>query len=291
MKSHHTTVWILWTAVASLISVTSQNPIYLALMLAPLTLIANSFKIKVFDCIRLGIIFSIPLFLINILFVHTGSHEILRMPQKINLYGHTIPLLLVSGPITLEAVTSALIFALLFIDMLMIFSILNVAVNPDSLLNIMPKRLSQSTLLTSITLRFIPTLAKDLESVSDAQKSRGLDPDRGNILQRMRNHISVIVPTLVCSLERSYNLAEAMESRAYTGIRTKHSNEKWDNHDTFFTAFLILLGLEFVYLKLSGHLDYWNPLDWRMNPVPIQPAVALSILMLSIIYQKNECNR
>jgi energy-coupling factor transport system permease protein len=66
-----------------------------------------------------------------------------------------------------------------------------------------------------IATRFVPVLLLDALQIMDAQRSRGLEFDKGNIFQRMRNVIPVMVPLIAVALNRSLDLAEAMDSRAY----------------------------------------------------------------------------
>jgi energy-coupling factor transport system permease protein len=55
----------------------------------------------------------------------------------------------------------------------------------------------------------------DAFQIMDAQKSRGLEFEKGNILKRVRNMVPILIPLVVNSVIRSGELAEAMESRAY----------------------------------------------------------------------------
>jgi len=66
-----------------------------------------------------------------------------------------------------------------------------------------------------IAVRFVPVLLLDALQIMDAQRSRGLEFDKGNIFQRMKNVIPVMVPLIAVALNRSLDLAEAMDSRAY----------------------------------------------------------------------------
>jgi energy-coupling factor transport system permease protein len=58
----------------------------------------------------------------------------------------------------------------------------------------------------------------DTIQIMDAQKSRGLELEKGNVLKRVRNMIPVLIPLVVNSVVRSGELAEAMESRAYGAV-------------------------------------------------------------------------
>lgn len=67
----------------------------------------------------------------------------------------------------------------------------------------------------SSAIRFVPDLALEIQSVIDAQRSRGLELEKGGFLRRIRNYIPILVPVFVRSFTRSIELAEAMESRGY----------------------------------------------------------------------------
>ncbi len=66
-----------------------------------------------------------------------------------------------------------------------------------------------------IAVRFVPVLLLDALQIMDAQRSRGLEFDKGNIIQRLRKTVPVLVPLIAVALNRSLDLAEAMDSRAY----------------------------------------------------------------------------
>ena len=66
-------------------------------------------------------------------------------------------------------------------------------------------------------VRLVPTLAVDAQTVVDAQRSRGLELDRGNLLRRIRNYIPILIPLLLIAIRRSLELAEALESRGFPG--------------------------------------------------------------------------
>ncbi len=66
-------------------------------------------------------------------------------------------------------------------------------------------------------VRLVPTLAADAQTVVDAQRSRGLELDRGNLLKRVRNYVPILIPLLLIAIRRSLELAEALESRGFPG--------------------------------------------------------------------------
>ena len=72
-------------------------------------------------------------------------------------------------------------------------------------------------MMMSISLRFIPTLVEETEKIMNAQKSRGADFTTGNLAQRAKALIPILVPLFVSSFKRAEELATAMECRCYRG--------------------------------------------------------------------------
>lgn len=64
-------------------------------------------------------------------------------------------------------------------------------------------------------VRLVPTMAVDAQTVVDAQRSRGLELDKGNFMKRVRNYIPILIPLIISAIRRSVELAEALESRAF----------------------------------------------------------------------------
>jgi len=64
-------------------------------------------------------------------------------------------------------------------------------------------------------VRLVPTMAVDAQTVIDAQRSRGLELDRGNLIKRVKNYIPILIPLIISAIRRSVELAEALESRAF----------------------------------------------------------------------------
>ncbi len=70
-------------------------------------------------------------------------------------------------------------------------------------------------------VRFVPVLAEEAQTIMDAQKARGLELEKGNILKRVRNYIPILIPLIVNAIRRSLELAEAMESRAWGATKNR----------------------------------------------------------------------
>ncbi|HFC49715.1 MAG TPA: energy-coupling factor transporter transmembrane protein EcfT [Thermofilum sp.] len=73
------------------------------------------------------------------------------------------------------------------------------------------------TLMLTLSLRFVPTLARDLQIVTDAFRSRGLKLDSGSYMERLYNFAKLLTPLIVFEIRRSLMIAEALESRGFGG--------------------------------------------------------------------------
>ncbi len=111
----------------------------------------------------------------------------------------------------------ALTFALRFIAIIGSTSIFFVTTSPDELEQIMKwMRIPRDVVFAFVTaVRFIPVVMLDAFQIMDAQKSRGLELEKGSLMTRVRNLVPVLIPLVVNSVIRSGELAEAMESRGY----------------------------------------------------------------------------
>src|SRR5690606_3265418 len=69
----------------------------------------------------------------------------------------------------------------------------------------------------SIALRFIPTLAGELDRIMKAQKARGADFETGGPIRRVRSLVPVLVPLFMCAFRRADGLALALESCCWRG--------------------------------------------------------------------------
>ena len=72
-------------------------------------------------------------------------------------------------------------------------------------------------MMMSIALRFIPTLIEETDKIMSAQKARGADFESGNLIQRAKAMLPILVPLFISAFRRADELATAMECRCYHG--------------------------------------------------------------------------
>ena len=102
----------------------------------------------------------------------------------------------------------------------------------------------EMSMMMSMALRFIPTLIEETDKIMSAQKARGADFDSGNLFQRAKALLPILVPLFVSAFRRADELAVAMESRCYHGGegRTRMKQLRMQGID----AWALLLGAAFL---------------------------------------------
>ncbi|MDP4119757.1 MAG: energy-coupling factor transporter transmembrane component T [Bacillota bacterium] len=129
--------------------------------------------------------------------------------------------------ITLAGIYFAIFISIRIIELIFISSSLTFTTQPTDLTDAIERLLKplnhlhisvhEIAMMMTIALRFIPTLLEETDKIMSAQKARGADMESGNIVQRIKAMIPVLVPLFVSAFRRAYELAMAMECRCYRG--------------------------------------------------------------------------
>ena len=99
------------------------------------------------------------------------------------------------------------------------------------------------SMMMSIALRFIPILIEETDKIMSAQKARGADFESGNLLQRAKALVPILVPLFISAFRRADELAVAMECRCYHGGegRTKLHVLRYQLRDYLVLAAVLIL--------------------------------------------------
>ena len=90
----------------------------------------------------------------------------------------------------------------------------------ESLMNPLKKLrfpVHEISMMMCIALRFIPTLIEETDKIMSAQKARGADFESGNLMQRVKALVPILIPLFAGAFRRADELATAMECRCYHG--------------------------------------------------------------------------
>jgi energy-coupling factor transport system permease protein len=124
----------------------------------------------------------------------------------------------------------------------------------ESLLNPLKKihlPVHEIALMLSIALRFVPTLMDETEKIMNAQRARGVDFNDGNLIQKVKAIVPLLIPLFVSSFNRAEDLATAMEARGYRGGegRSKYRKLQWASRDTLVLVVFAAVTVVLVFLR------------------------------------------
>lgn len=119
---------------------------------------------------------------------------------------------------------------------------------------------AEFAMMLSLTLRFIPTLLIETEKIMKAQASRGIDFNEGNIVDKMKQIVTLLIPMFVISINRAEDLANAMEARGYIigDKRTSIDELKFNLRDYLAFGFVLII----LVLSIFAKVFLWE-LKWQ----------------------------
>ena len=97
-------------------------------------------------------------------------------------------------------------------------------------------------MMMTIALRFIPTLLDETDKIMKAQTARGADFENGNLRQKAKALVPLLVPLFVSAFRIAGDLAMAMEARCYHGGtgRTRMHKAKLGKNDAIAAAVIVI---------------------------------------------------
>ncbi len=109
-------------------------------------------------------------------------------------------------------------------------------------------------MMMSIALRFIPILLEETDKIMKAQQARGADFESGNIIQRAKAMIPILVPLFVSAFRRANDLAMAMEARCYRGGegRTRMKPLRYESRDRI--AYIVVIVYVITVVLVGRHV-------------------------------------
>lgn len=161
--------------------------------------------------------------------------------------------------LTWEGLRLAGYMALRLIYLVIGSSIMTLTTTPNQLTDGLEKSLGflnkagvpvhEVSMMMSIALRFIPILVEETDKIMKAQMARGADFESGNLIQKAKSMVPLLVPLFISAFRRATDLAMAMEARCYHGGegRTKMKPLRYAKRDHMtYLVYLIYLALIIV---------------------------------------------
>ena len=165
--------------------------------------------------------------------------------------------------VTREGLSQAGFMAVRLIYLIIGSSIMTLTTTPNDLtdglervlgpLKLLRVPVHEIAMMMSIALRFIPILLEETDKIMKAQMARGADFENGNLIQRARNMVPLLVPLFISAFRRASDLAMAMEARCYRGGegRTKLTPLLYEKRD--YLAYALLIGYLVLVWLIARH--------------------------------------
>lgn len=159
--------------------------------------------------------------------------------------------------ITDEGLKTAIFMAVRLIYLIIGSSLMTFTTTPNALTDGIERLLGpfqkihvpvhEIAMMMSIALRFIPILLEETDKIMKAQIARGADLESGNIVQKAKAMIPILVPLFVSAFRRANDLAMAMEARCYRGGQGRTKMKPLAYHGKDYAAYAITC----IYLVVS----------------------------------------
>ncbi len=118
-----------------------------------------------------------------------------------------------------------------------------------------------------LTMRFIPTYARDFQLALDAQRARGYELEKlqGGLFAQVRKLAPLIVPVTIRAIAASEDIIDAMDLRAFgVGPRTWLQQLHYRRRDRVLIALGVMLAVASAALSLVGYSRLWVP-SWALS--------------------------
>lgn len=208
--------------------------------------------------------------ILNPLITHNGEKIILYINEQ---------------PITLEAIAYGIAMAIMLVSIIFWFGSFNSLMTSDKFLYVFGKISPAVALLISLTMRLIPLFFKQIKRITNAQRTIGMDPTTGSIIQRVKAAARIISILLSWALENAVETADSMKARGY-GLknRSTFSLFKFDRFDGVIASIITVLFSSQIVASYLGwnHFDYYptfSVISWDMPFIFVTGSYALLIVL------------
>jgi energy-coupling factor transport system permease protein len=247
---YHAATLVMYPLLLLFLAVAFQHPLYLLALLAVAVLaVWRGGGLTLF----LGMVrFAWPLLILIVVFNLLASKD-----------GATVlwigPTLLGIGTVrvTMESLLFAAVMVVRMLIVLASGALFVAWLSPDRSLGLLGRLARRSAVTAMMTTRLVPYLAEQAERIGEVLRTRGVRFDEGGLMQRLAARKPMVTVLLICALEGSWQVAEAMEARGYgIGRRTSYMREKWSRLDLLAFAAMVSAVLVAVMTARCGWSEF-----------------------------------
>ena len=230
-----------------------EHPLFLGISMFGGSVYQIQLKGKKALSFQWGILFPmcILLVIVNPVFHHEGMTILGYLPT--------------GNPVTLESICYGMGSGIRMVAVILWFSCYHEVMTSDKFIYLFGKIIPASSLVLSMSLRFVPKFRLQMEVVRQAQKCIGRDSSNGSMLERVKQGVTILSILITWSLENAIETADSMKSRGY-GLkgRTAFSIYTFDKRDG---KIMVWIGGVTLFLWMGWCLDatyfrYYPTLKW-----------------------------
>jgi energy-coupling factor transport system permease protein len=248
----HPGAWILWATCAGLVTFTTTNPFYLALIVAVSFFVYAAQRVPgpTARSFRVFAIAGLITMVVRTCLVFLGTVD--------------------AGNVAFAALEGARLATLLIV-----FGTFNAVTDPFGVVRLAPRRFHEPALAAALALSIAPRTVSMVGRVREAQTIRGIPTS-------WRTLPALAVPVLETGMEEAVTLAESMDARGHgRGRRTRYRPARWSPAAVVVSIGSVVAAGVFVVAAWSqrGNLHpSTSPLAWPL----VQPALLAAIALLAI---------
>jgi energy-coupling factor transport system permease protein len=272
-----TSVGLAYCAALALPAFLFQSPLVLAASLV--TLILAGRLARVGGELARAAVLAVPLALL-----------VMAINPLVSQQGLTV---LVDGPIvpvlgnvdvTLEALVYGAVAGLRVLVVILAFALYSACIDPDRVLRLVGRAAPRSALTASLATRAVPLLGRDGRRLAEAYTLRADRRPAERVRDRVERAATLTRALGAGALERSVELAAALEVRGYGALgRFPAARSPWSRHDLSFALTAGALVLLCAGGRIAGlaAFDPYPLLELAAGPADIAFAVALAVVALA----------
>lgn len=249
-SSFHPVVNFTYFALVLVFTMFFMHPVSLIISLVASLIYAISLNGR--KTVRFSLVYLLPMMfmaaVINPAFNHEGATILAYLPT--------------GNPLTFESIIYGFASATMLAAVITWFSCYNAVMTSDKFVYLFGRIIPALSLLLSMTLRFVPKFKVQFKVVSEAQRCIRRDTTNENLLQRVKDAITVLSIMVTWSLENAIETADSMKSRGY-GLpgRTAFSIYRFDGRDKTVLCWLFFCGFYIFSGWMAGGLA------WQYYPI------------------------
>jgi energy-coupling factor transport system permease protein len=201
---------------------------------------------------------------VNGMLAHTGATVLAEIPSWMPLIG---------GILTAESFAEGASIGLTLVTAISVAAVLTLVLEPADLVDALPGPLHHTGAALGAALNLVPATVTSFLAVRDAQRLRGWRPKGPRAL------VDLAVPVVLGAIDRSVQLAESMDARAFgSGPRTVVKGGGRSSGSTLVTAGSVVAVAALLAARLHGVSATWYP-----YPTPSAPDVAVLALVPAVV--------